>query len=1398
MTFFLDPRAVSLSLSTLLLLLSSPAFAKDEAWLDAPPLEAPVEELDAALDAFEVRIDTLSPRVEGTEDARANQIAVLLEEFGFSYDEQGRETMTHHRIFRVLTQGGLEGMGAFSAFWEPWHQDRPELQARVIHADGEVHRLDPEAVVVRGVPEPGQKIYSDARELVAPLPALEVGSIVEQLVVVKEHRPYCATGRSHSVGLEYDVPVAVGRLWVEQPRKGEFSWTVHGEAEVEDRSQRLPEDRRRRSFVVRDLHAWEDLELGLPPELRPFPVLEYSTAPGWNEVALEYLAQVDAALAAPESEQAASELVAKALGPDRGAGLEPLELIDRLLAALREEVRYTGLMLGEAAIVPRSPAETRRRGYGDCKDQSALLVALLAQVGIEAHLALINTGPGPDQTPSLPGLDGFNHAIVVVPGEDPVWIDPSYELVAPGQLPAPDQDRLVLIIDEDTRELVRTPTTPGAENVFQRHIRVELPFLGPGQVIDTLAGSGSTEAELRGTFLQFQQTMLDDVRTSAAAKGEDEVGLESIDHSDPLDLSVPFQMVTREDDPDLAVVSDGEAWVNLFENAIFEHTPQVLLVEPPPDGPQRDNDHYTLPFHVDLRYEVVPPDGYELVHKPKQDERAMGPATYRRTVEVGEDAVVVTFALEWDRARWTAEEVMQARKAYKALGKETTESLVFKHQALLQREAGDVLGAAATYRGLMDAWPDEPLHKAHLAELLVELGQVGPAKDLVIQAAAQGLEVGPTRAHLMFTKSGWIHSHDELGQFMLGAYDRQAALAAWRVALERDDEAIQSKLALAIALRHDDRGEPLPAEHPDRMEGLELLRDIRTEHDRDPNVDDALLRALVADKAYEEALELARELPPGQLRDGTIVSCLAVREGVPAALQAPEWRKLQAQERQQALGVAFVQLMTTRRYQDASEVVLATAAQAKSPVQARGLANLLAQVVPWEERGFDPSDPVDLSLQLMSRVLAPDAKVEDIEGLVSREADPTPLVEEGDWQRFGRGMAQLVSGDLLSEQAPVDLFRALTSGEIVEEIDDDMRVRVSVRDPSRGGSYDSWVFLVRQGKDWRVRAGVDLLESEAGAEAFQRARQGKLDEAWRWLLWARGDREIGESADPWEGAPWLHLARDLAEDDERGIRLAAAALWASGGDAPKAVKELVQALEGDPDLPSGAVRQLRRALQLAYRAQDDRGAEAEVLLSMLADEPDAEWPFGKLRWSLMAQDRWQELGLAADRRLAVEPGDVLARRAKGNVLAETGQVAEAEALFGALDKEGEAQSSDLNMLAWMGLIEGRIDEVTLRYAQRSAEAGEYQREASLHTLASVLAEQGQVLPAYEVLRHALGVTGHDASTLGVHWWYVMGRIAEQLALHDQARALYGRVPEPEGELPMDTWHLVRRRLEALP
>jgi len=88
---------------------------------------------------------------------------------------------------------------------------------------------------------------------------------------------------------------------------------------------------------------------------------------------------------------------------------------------------------------------TLARRFGDCKDQSALLVKLLRTAGHPAHLALLRTGSAEDVDPELPGLGSFDHAIVYVAGDVPLWIDPTDAYSGHGELPLHDQGRRALV-----------------------------------------------------------------------------------------------------------------------------------------------------------------------------------------------------------------------------------------------------------------------------------------------------------------------------------------------------------------------------------------------------------------------------------------------------------------------------------------------------------------------------------------------------------------------------------------------------------------------------------------------------------------------------------------------------------------------------------------------------------------------------------------------------------------------------------------------------------------------------------------------------------------------------------------------------------------------------------------
>ena len=114
--------------------------------------------------------------------------------------------------------------------------------------------------------------------------------------------------------------------------------------------------------------------------------MAFSTGRSWEDLARRYSEIVDRAI-----QGADISAFLRSAGGRRPAASQ-LETIDRLLARMSDEVRYTGMELGEGGLIPRTPAETLKRRFGDCKDKAVLLTALLRASDIPAYVALLNAG----------------------------------------------------------------------------------------------------------------------------------------------------------------------------------------------------------------------------------------------------------------------------------------------------------------------------------------------------------------------------------------------------------------------------------------------------------------------------------------------------------------------------------------------------------------------------------------------------------------------------------------------------------------------------------------------------------------------------------------------------------------------------------------------------------------------------------------------------------------------------------------------------------------------------------------------------------------------------------------------------------------------------------------------
>jgi transglutaminase-like putative cysteine protease len=107
-----------------------------------------------------------------------------------------------------------------------------------------------------------------------------------------------------------------------------------------------------------------------------------------------------------------------------------------LYAHVQRHVRWVPIPFNRTTLVPDPPSEVLERAYGDAKDMAACLAFLLRSAGLQAHMALVSTGPPNRFDKYFPTWLSFDHAVVrlVLPSGG-IWLDPTDPVLGFGMLP---------------------------------------------------------------------------------------------------------------------------------------------------------------------------------------------------------------------------------------------------------------------------------------------------------------------------------------------------------------------------------------------------------------------------------------------------------------------------------------------------------------------------------------------------------------------------------------------------------------------------------------------------------------------------------------------------------------------------------------------------------------------------------------------------------------------------------------------------------------------------------------------------------------------------------------------------------------------------------------------------
>ena len=333
------------------------------------------------------------------------------------YGPDGRDGFTE-LAFRIGSATALAAAGNVVQSWDPQTQTLTIHHVRVLRGDKVIDALaDGRRLTVLRRETNLESAMLDGRlTATLQLEGLQVGDVVDVSATLHDAEPVLQ-GKSEGIAAMAHAGEAkrmyLRELW---PQATPLRWWV---------SDDLAPPTISRSGGWSEL-VYDLKDASTPPAPNGAPIrfeirglVEVSQFAAWSEVsALMAPLYAKAAQIAPSSSLHEAVARIRASSPDpRARALAALQLVEN-------QVRYLFIGLNSGAYIP-APAETTwSRRYGDCKAKTALLLAVLHDLGVQAQPVLVSTVLGDGLDRRLPTLSVFDHVMVraTIEGQT-YWLD---------------------------------------------------------------------------------------------------------------------------------------------------------------------------------------------------------------------------------------------------------------------------------------------------------------------------------------------------------------------------------------------------------------------------------------------------------------------------------------------------------------------------------------------------------------------------------------------------------------------------------------------------------------------------------------------------------------------------------------------------------------------------------------------------------------------------------------------------------------------------------------------------------------------------------------------------------------------------------------------------------------
>jgi hypothetical protein len=436
-------------------------------------------------------------------EAVSGPVFVRRQDLQIHLDDQGQAQYLGFRV-KILQSTALQ-LGNISVAWNPAAGAPIVHEIRIFRGDQDIDVLkDSSFEILRREDQLEAAMLDGTLTAVLRVPDLRVGDELEVDLTTFARDP--TGGHNESGFLMLTASPSPGRYHLglswEQDRKPNVKMTT-------DMTEAMQKGARSVDF------RFDNPATTTPPKDAPMRyqwqrIVEYSDFADWAAMSRHF-----APLFAKAATLATDSMIRREASRIAAAQERPLERASSALKLVQQNVRYIYVGLNGGNLIPASADETWQRRYGDCKGKTALLLALLAELKIDAEPVLVNSSgadDGFDQRLPIPKL--FDHVLVRahIDGLE-YWLDGTLPSVAsPSARPVFPVAWILPLTARGTQieKLEWHPAkTPDEINLFE--IDARAGFDQPARIVSTAIVRGVTGLQQEMRFSSVTSGQLLDV-----------------------------------------------------------------------------------------------------------------------------------------------------------------------------------------------------------------------------------------------------------------------------------------------------------------------------------------------------------------------------------------------------------------------------------------------------------------------------------------------------------------------------------------------------------------------------------------------------------------------------------------------------------------------------------------------------------------------------------------------------------------------------------------------------------------------------------------------------------------------------------------------------------------------